>query len=121
MVTKKISLFILFGIICAELPIGFTEEEWNNRHLIREMGHRTDPPPAPVRAIVEYEPMQGVLIRYPLGISTSLVREMSEESHYLLFSFFWIPKFSNEFIYKCRGKYGQCPIYYWSNRFSLDT
>ncbi len=80
MVFKKISLCILFGIICAELPIGFTEEEWNNRHLIREMGHRTDPPPAPVRAIAEYEPMQGVLIRYPLGISTSLVREMSEES-----------------------------------------
>ena len=62
-----------------ELPIGFTPEEWNNRHLIKEMGNRTDPPPGPVRNIAEYEPMQGVLIRYPFGISTSIIREMAED------------------------------------------
>tara|TARA_B100001750_G_scaffold219933_1_gene207228 strand:+ start:130 stop:1422 length:1293 start_codon:yes stop_codon:yes gene_type:complete len=70
--------------ICAEspeneLPIGFTPEEWENRHLIKEMGFRTDPPIGPVRNIAEYEPMQGVLIRYPFGISTSLIREMAED------------------------------------------
>ena len=70
---------ICISILAAELPIGFTQEEWNNRHLIKEMGYRTDPPPAPVRAIAEYEPMQGVLIRYPLGISTSLVKELAED------------------------------------------
>ena len=58
---------IFSNFLLAELPIGFTEEEWNNRHLIQEMGHRTDPPPAPVRNIAEFEPMQGVLIRYPFG------------------------------------------------------
>ena len=62
-----------------ELPIGFTPEEWENRHLIDEMGHRTDPPQTPIRNIAEYEPMQGVLIRYPFGISTSLIREMAED------------------------------------------
>jgi len=62
-----------------ELPIGFTPEEWDNRHLIDEMGYRTDPPQAPIRNIAEYEPMQGVLIRYPFGISTSLIREMAED------------------------------------------
>ena len=79
-------MFILFYLVIpflsflsAELPIGFTSEEWKNRHLIKEMGHRTDPPPGPVRNIAEYEPMQGVLIRYPFGISTSIIREMAED------------------------------------------
>tara|TARA_B110000438_G_scaffold114278_1_gene112028 strand:+ start:2885 stop:4156 length:1272 start_codon:yes stop_codon:yes gene_type:complete len=76
---RFISIVFIISLLSAELPIGFTEEEWNNRHLIQEMGHRTDPPPAPVRAIAEYEPMQGVLIRYPLGISTSLVKELAED------------------------------------------
>jgi agmatine/peptidylarginine deiminase len=62
-----------------ELPIGFTPVEWENRHIINDMGHRTDPPIGPVRNIAEYEPMQGVLIRYPFGISTSLIREMAED------------------------------------------
>ena len=62
-----------------ELPIGFTPEEWENRDVIRAWGNRTDPPPAPVRNIAEYEPMQGVLIRYPFGISTSVIREMAED------------------------------------------
>jgi len=70
--------------ICAEsseneLPIGFTPEEWENRHLIDDMGFRTDPPIGPVRNIAEYEPMQGALIRYPFGISTSIIREMAED------------------------------------------
>ena len=62
-----------------ELPIGFTPSEWENRHIINDMGYRTDPPTGPVRSIAEYEPMQGVLIRYPFGISTSLISEMSED------------------------------------------
>ena len=70
---------ICTGADIVELPIGFTPEEWENRHLIDEMGYRTDPPQAPVRNIAEYEPMQGVLIRYPFGISTSLIREMAED------------------------------------------
>ena len=60
-----------------ELPIGFTSEEWENRHLIKTMGRQTDPPIGPIRNIAEYEPMQGVLIRYPFGISTSLIQEMA--------------------------------------------
>jgi len=33
----------------------------------------------PIRQTAEFETMQGVLIRYPLGISYSIIREMSEE------------------------------------------
>ncbi len=62
-----------------ELPIGFTEWEWENRHLIKEYARETDPPPEPVRNVAEYERMQGVLIRFPLGIPTSIVKEMAED------------------------------------------
>ena len=78
-------LFIFSLIFCLnilfsnELPKGFTQWEWENRHLIHEMGNRTDPPPTPIRNIAEFERMQGVVIRYPLGITTSLVREMAED------------------------------------------
>jgi len=70
---------LLSDYVSEELPIGFTLEEWENRHLIDEMGYRTDPPPGPVRNIAEFEPMQGVLIRYPFGLSTSIIREMAED------------------------------------------
>jgi len=72
---------ILFSsfIFSVELPIGLTDEEKLNRHLIYEMGRETDPPPAPVRNISEFEKMEGVLIRYPFGISTSIIAEMAED------------------------------------------
>lgn len=35
-------------------------------------------PTAPVRSIAEFEPMQGVIVRYPFGIPTSLVKEMAK-------------------------------------------
>ena len=62
-----------------ELPIGLTEEEKTRIHEIYSMGRDTDPPPIPIRNIAEYERMQGVLIRYPFGISTTLIAEMSED------------------------------------------
>ncbi len=80
----KVNIFgiivIALGIaVSEELPIGFTPEELLIKHTIPEMGRETDPPPAPIRNIAEYERMQGVLIRYPLGISTSIIREMAED------------------------------------------
>lgn len=62
-----------------ELPIGFTPWEWENRHLIYEYANETDPPPDPIRNIAEFERMQGVIIRYPLGISTNIVKEIAED------------------------------------------
>ena len=67
-----ICLLLSFSL-SSELPIGFTLEELENKEMIYDMGSRTTPPPQPVRSIAEYEPMQGVLIRYPFGISTSLI------------------------------------------------
>ena len=61
------------SFISDELPIGLTEEEENNFHLIYEMGRNTEPPIAPVRNIAEYERMSGVLIRFPFGISLDII------------------------------------------------
>ena len=43
------------------------------------MGRETDPPIAPIRNIAEFERMSGALIRYPLGISLEIVRELAED------------------------------------------
>ena len=78
----RILTFILFCsslLAVDELPIGLTDAEKDKLHIIYEMGRETDPPPGPVRNIAEFERMQGVLIRYPFGISTSLIREMAED------------------------------------------
>ena len=41
----------------------------------------TDPPTGEPRFVGEFEPMQGVMIRYPLGIPTSLVVDLSNNCH----------------------------------------
>jgi len=84
MKTLILSLIILTTLFATdrfkgELPIGLTAEEQTRIHEIYTMGRETDPPPGPVRNIAEYERMEGVLIRYPFGISTTLIAEMSQE------------------------------------------
>jgi len=82
---KLFSILFIFGLLLGsdqvqtELPIGLTEEEKTRIHEIYTMGRQTDPPPGPIRNIAEYERMEGVLIRYPFGIPTSLIAEMSED------------------------------------------
>ena len=82
---KIILVLVLFPSLFAtdrfegELPIGLTEEEKTRIHEIYNMGRETDPPPGLIRNIAEYERMEGVLIRYPFGISTALIAEMSED------------------------------------------
>ena len=79
----NIPIYILFLSLIfsnnVELPIGLTEFEKENIDLIYTMGRDTDPPQGPVRNIAEFERMSGVLIRYPFGISTSIIREMAED------------------------------------------
>ena len=72
-------LSILFSENEKSLPHYFSEEELINKSLIYSMSRDTDPPLSPVRNIAEFEPMQGVLIRYPFGISISMIQEMAED------------------------------------------
>ena len=74
-----INIFTLHLLFSEELPIGLTNQEKNNIHIIYEMGRDTEPPIGPIRNIAEYERMSGVLIRYPFGISLDIIRELSED------------------------------------------
>lgn len=60
------------------LPVWLTPEELTRLDEIGTRINPTDPPDAPVRAVAEFEPMSGVLIRYPLGIPYSLIQAMSQ-------------------------------------------
>jgi agmatine/peptidylarginine deiminase len=40
----------------------------------------TPPPAAPARSVAEFEQMNGVLVRYPFGISTAIIKEMAEDA-----------------------------------------
>ena len=53
-----------------------SEEEMNTP--VRAINFQeTEPPTGEPRFVAEFEPMQGVMIRYPLGIPTSLVAQLS--------------------------------------------
>ena len=62
--------------------------DWRKLHYLSEeemltpvRGNRLSETPAPTEAprfVAEFEPMQGVMIRYPLGIPVSLVKSLAE-------------------------------------------
>jgi len=62
-----------------DLPIWLTSEELLRLDEIGRGFVPTGAPPTPIRQPAEFEPMQGVLIRYPFGISYSIIAEMSED------------------------------------------
>ncbi len=61
------------------LPIGLTAEEMERLDEIGIMHVRTVPPPGPIRNCAEWEPSEGVIIRWPLGLSTAIISEFSED------------------------------------------
>ncbi len=61
------------------LPIWLTSEELERLDEIGKGFVGSDPPPESMRQPAEFEPMQGVLIRYPFGIPYSIIAEMSED------------------------------------------
>ncbi len=61
------------------LPHWLTPEELTRLDEIGRDFYPTEPPLGPVHNIAEFERMQSVLVRYPFGISYSLIAEMSQE------------------------------------------
>jgi agmatine/peptidylarginine deiminase len=61
------------------LPIELTPEEMNRLDEIGIAHKLTAPPQGPARNPAEWEPMTGVIIRWPLGIPISLIAEISED------------------------------------------
>jgi agmatine deiminase len=62
------------------LPKGMTAEEELRRNEIGMQFVPTAPPEGPVKGFAEFNRLQGVLVRYPLGIPLSLVAAMSEHA-----------------------------------------
>ena len=59
----------------------YLSEEEMHTPVRNENFVETDPPTGTPRFVAEFEPMQGVMIRYPLGIPTSLVAQLSNNCH----------------------------------------
>jgi len=92
---KKVifSLFIVFAL-CFNIKVNAQEQrtpDWKRWHYLSEEEMftpvrsenfvATDPPTGEPRFVAEFEPMQGVMIRYPLGIPTSLVVQLANNCH----------------------------------------
>lgn len=64
-------------------PTSLTASTYIPNIRFTKQGNATPPvvqiPVAPVRMVAEFEPVQGALIRYPLGIPVTLVRELAED------------------------------------------
>ena len=91
---KTLSIFTLLLLMAATMQaqdasttLSSQKPDWMRWHYLseEEMFDRTrgttfvetDPPTGEPRFVAEFEPMQGVMIRYPLGIPTSLVAQLS--------------------------------------------
>ena len=91
---KYIKLFILIGLLTCANVLTFAQDtkkpDWKKLHYLSEeemnsnlrssLYQETDPPTGTVRFPAEFEPMQAVTIRYPLGIPTSLVKQLSDRT-----------------------------------------
>ena len=92
---KSITIFTLLLLIATTIQAQDTNSQkkpdWMRWHYLSEeemYDHsrgmnfvETDPPAGEPRFVAEFEPMQGVMIRYPLGIPTSLVVQLANNCH----------------------------------------
>ena len=91
---KKILLSFIVFVLCLGFKMNAQEQktsDWKRWHYLSEEEMNspvrnenfveTPPPTGTPRFVAEFEPMQGVMIRYPLGIPTSLVAQMSNNCH----------------------------------------
>ncbi len=91
---KKILLSLVAFALMLSINVNAQEQktpDWKRWHYLSEKEMRTpvrnenfvetDPPTGTPRFVAEFEPMQGVMIRYPLGIPTSLVAQLSNNCH----------------------------------------
>ena len=92
---KNIKFIVLVGLLTWANVLAFAQDtkkpDWKKLHYLSEeemlsgekatLFNETNPPAGDyVRFPAEFEPMQAVTIRYPLGIPTSLVKQLSERT-----------------------------------------
>ncbi len=73
-----IVLVTLSGKSQTTLTHALSEDEKARFHTIGKDFYTTDPPTGEVRNIAEFEPSEGVLVRYPFGIPMTLIAAISE-------------------------------------------
>ena len=89
---KLLYSFILIALMAATtLHAQDRKPDWMRWHYLSEQEMNTPvratnftetpPPTGEPRFVAEFEPMQGVMIRYPLGIPTSLVAQLANNCH----------------------------------------
>ena len=91
---KKLLLGLIALVLCFNIKVNAQEQttpDWKRWHYLSEEEMytpvrainfiETDPPAGEPRFVAEFEPMQGVMIRYPLGIPTSLVVQLANNCH----------------------------------------
>lgn len=91
---KKILLSLVAFALVLSIKVNAQEQktpDWKRWHYLSEEEMHspvrnenfveTDPPTGTPRFVAEFEPMQGVMIRYPLGIPTNLVAQLSNNCH----------------------------------------
>ena len=85
---------LLFSCLCLIPWKAYSQQDkqpdWRKLHYLSEeemysneksvLFNETNPPTGTVRFPAEFEPMQAVTIRYPLGIPTNLVKQLSERT-----------------------------------------
>ena len=85
---KALTIFTLLLLIGITVKAQEKKPDWARWHYLSEeemYDHsrgmnfvETNPPAGEPRFVAEFEPMQGVMIRYPLGIPTSLVAQLAD-------------------------------------------
>ena len=91
---KHIKYIVLVCLLTYANVFTFAQDakkpDWRKLHYLSEeemlsgekstLFNETNPPTGTVRFPAEFEPMQAVTIRYPLGIPTSLVKQLSDRT-----------------------------------------
>ena len=88
---KALSILTLIALLATSSFAQEKKPDWKRWHYLSEeemynttRGENfveTDPPAGEPRFVGEFEPMQGVMIRYPLGIPESLVVQLANNCH----------------------------------------
>ncbi len=87
----RILLFLVTALVSANSIYAQTQPDWRKLHYLSEEEmntpltksrsfYITDPPEGEIRNVGEFDPMQGVLVRYPFGIPIELVKEMADDA-----------------------------------------
>ncbi len=78
LITVTVFIFVSPAIAQQTLTHDLSSAEKALFHTVGKDFYATDPPSGEVRNIAEFEPSEGVLVRYPFGIPMTLIAEIAE-------------------------------------------